>query len=383
VVPSEERIGVMDKKIVETLDVYHVAMPMKERWRTAFGEMDTVDSVFVRMTLDGAVGWGEAAPYAAPQYCSEFAAGAFAVIRDWLGPSLLGRSVTSGTELQRLLSPFKGNHFAKSALDVAWWDAYARLTHRPLWQAIGGKTAHVSVGADVAVQTDITVLLDILASIQEAGFARTKLKFRADWGVEMVAQVRERFPDGVFHVDCNSGFRLEDRGMFKQLDTYGLAMIEQPLGHDDLIDHAKLQGDLETPLCLDESIVSPDAARKAIDLGACGWINLKVGRLGGLTNAISVHDLCRERGVPCWVGGMLESAVGQGPSIALSTLENIKYPADIFPSDRFYEIDLSEPEIRLDGPGFLVAPDQPGHGFKPNKQRLEAHKVHHASIEPS
>lgn len=371
----------MDRMIIEAIEVYHVSMPMKERWRTAFGEMDAVDSVFVRMVVEGVEGWGEAAPYAAPQYCPEFAAGAFLLIRDWLGPALLGQDVVSGVELQRLLSPFKGNHFAKGALDVAWWDAYARLTDQPLWRAIGGKSPNVSVGADVAVQTDIAVLLDTLSSIQEAGFARTKLKFRAGWGVEMVARVRESFPEALFHVDCNSGFTLADREMFERLDPYDLAMIEQPLTHDDLIDHAELQKSLKTPICLDESITSLSATRKAIDIDACRWVNLKVGRLGGLTNAIAVHDHCRDKGVPCWVGGMLESAVGQGPSIALSTLENIRYPADIFPSDRFYDIDLAEPEIFLDGPGFVIASDQPGHGFAPHPQRLKDHKVRHASIQ--
>ena len=369
------------RMIVEAIDVFHVSMPMKERWRTAFGEMDAVDSVLVRMSVDGVEGWGESSPYAAPQYCSEFAAGAFLVIRDWLGPALLGQEVASGAALQACLAPFKGNHFAKGALDVAWWDAFAHLTERPLWQVIGGLSDRVSVGADVAVQEDVETLLAVLAQIQDAGFARTKLKFRAGWGVEMIERVRSRFPDAVIHVDCNSGFTLTDLEVFRRLDAYGLEMIEQPLGHEDLIDHAALQKELQTPICLDESIVSLDRARQAIEIGACRWINLKIGRLGGLTNAIAVHDHCRDRAVPCWVGGMLESAVGQGPSIALATLQNIKYPADIFPSDRLYQRDLSEPEIRLDGPGFVIAPDRPGHGFAPKPARLAANTISHASIE--
>jgi O-succinylbenzoate synthase len=334
------------------------------------------------MTADGRVGWGESAPYAAPQYCPEFAAGAYAVIKDWFAPALLGRDVVDGGTLQKLLAPFKGNHFAKAAVDVAWWDAFAKAQDKALWQVLGGKSPTIDVGADIAVLDSIEALLDAIAISQYAGFKRVKLKFRAGWGSEMVQRVRERFPSIIVHVDCNSGFSLQDMTMFEQIDGFGLAMIEQPLAHDDLLDHAALQARLETPLCLDESIVSFDKARKAIAIGACRWINLKVGRLGGLTPAVAVHDYCRSQGVPCWVGGMLESAVGQGPSIALATLDNIAYPADIFPTKRLYAEDLSSPEIVLAAPGQMTAPDLPGHGFAPVPERLERHTLSHARIVP-
>ncbi|MGD8430646.1 MAG: enolase C-terminal domain-like protein, partial [Ectothiorhodospiraceae bacterium] len=186
----------------------------------------------------------------------------------------------------------------------------------------------------------------------------------------------------VIHVDCNSGFTLDDIPMFRSLDRFELAMIEQPLAHDDLVDHARLQAVLDTPICLDESIISVDHARKALDLGACGWVNLKPGRVGGLTNAIAIHDYCESRGTPCWVGGMLESAVGQGPALALSTLSNIHYPCDIFPSSRFYGEDLSEPAIELSGPSAITAPDAPGHGFRPNPARLRRCMLDHALVRP-
>ena len=365
---------------IEQIDVYHVAMPMKAPWRTAFGEMTRVDSVLVRLAAAGQVGWGEAAPYAAPQYCPEFAAGAFAVIRDWLAPAVLGREAASGDALQRRMDPFKGNQFAKAAVDIAWWDAFARAKDEPLWQAIGGRSPDIDVGADIAVLESLDELLQAVGAASGAGFKRIKLKFRAGWGPEMVRRVRQRFPEVVIHVDCNSGFSLKDAAMFEELDSLGLAMIEQPLAHDDLIDHAALQARLATPLCLDESIVSLDKARKAIAVGACRWINLKAGRLGGLTPAIAVHDYCRSQGVPCWVGGMLESAVGQGPSIALATLDNIAYPADIFPTERLYDEDLSAPDVVLTGPGRLSAPDRPGHGFAPVPERLARHTVQHARV---
>lgn len=365
---------------IEKIEIFHVAMSMKETWRTAFGDMDAVDSVLVRMVADGHTGWGEAAPYAAPNYCPEFAVGAFAVIRDWLGPALLGQEISTGEALQDRLQPFKGNYFAKGALDCAWWDAFARSRDEPLYRTIGSQNNEVEVGADISVMEDLTALIGEIAKVQEQGFKRTKLKFRAGWGLEMVARVREAFPDATFHVDCNSGFTLDDARMFQELDAYGLAMIEQPLGFDDLIDHSVLQEQLMTPVCLDESIVSVARARKALNIGACRWVNLKVTRVGGLTNAIAVHDLCRSRDIPCWVGGMLESAVGQGPSMALASLDNIHYPNDIFPTSRLYETDLSDPEVILDNASMIRLSDRPGCGYAPHPDRLAKMTISHAVV---
>ncbi|WHO73538.1 o-succinylbenzoate synthase [Rhizobium sp. BT03] len=262
------------------------------------------------------------------------------------------------------------SRWTKAGLDTAWWDLAAKIAGEPLWKMIGGKGPDAIVGADISVMDNLDELVSAVDKARQDGFQRTKLKFRRGWGLDMVARVREAFPDAVLHVDCNSAFTLDDIGMFRELDRFGLAMIEQPLAYDDLIDHARLQSELKTPICLDESITSLDRARKAIDIGACGWINIKPGRVGGLTNAIAIHDLCAARNVPCWIGGMLESAVGQGPALALSTLPNVKYPCDVFPSERLYEVDLSEPEITLSGPGRITASHQPGQRFRPNSERL-------------
>jgi len=365
---------------IDAIELFRVSMPMKSVWRTAFGEESAIDSVFVRLLANGVEGWGETAPYRLPHYSPEWAKAAFELMRDALAPQLVGREVESGAELQRLLRVFKGNHFAKAGLDNAWWDAAAQQAGQPLWRYIGGTGPAATVGADIAVMENIDDLIATIGVSLQAGFERVKLKFRPGWGLEMVRQVREAFPKAVLHVDCNSGFTLEDLPMFEALDKLGLAMIEQPLAHDDLIDHARLQSRLRTPLCLDESITSLDRARKAIDIKACGWINLKPGRVGGLTPAIAIHDYCAERNIPCWVGGMLESAVGQGPALALATLPNISYPSDVFPSDRFYEQDVSEPEVVLSGPSQITAPDAPGHGFRPVPRRLSRCTVERALV---
>ena len=287
-------------------------------------------------------------------------------------PLLLGSDIAGGDDLQERLHPFKGNQFAKAAVDLAVWDLGARLKKQPLWRNVGGLNPSVAVGADIPVQSNRSVLIESVGKALKAGYPRVKLKFRRDSGIATVAAVREAFPDAVIHIDCNSGFTLDQVPLFRDLDKFGLAMIEQPLASDDLVDHARLQSQLNTPICLDESITSVEKARKAIEIGAARYINIKHGRVGGLTNAIKIASLCHGRGVPFWIGGMLESNVGQGPSIALATLPGVAYPADIFPDGRLYTCDLASPRLRISKPGQIEAPETPGCGFSPDRERLKS-----------
>ena len=365
---------------IDRLRLYHVAMPLVYPFRTAYGDDDCIESVLVRMESGDAYGWGETTPWRAPGYSSEWAASAFLLMRDWLGPALIGKEIASGDALQGELNGFKGNYFAKAGLDLAWWDLHARLEDEPLWKVIGGSGPVAQVGADFGVMETIDALIGEIAKAETAGFGRVKLKFRPGWAGEMVAAVRKAFPEMTFHIDCNSAYRIEDLPMFQALDQYKLAMIEQPLAHDDLIDHAALQRGLATPVCLDESITSVARARKAIQTRACGWINIKPARVGGLTNAIAIHDLCAEAGMPCWVGGMLESSVGQSFNVALSTMPNIMYPCDVFPSERFYRPDLGTPEIALSGPSQITAEEGPGIGCEPHPERLAKATLQSAAV---
>lgn len=360
---------------IDEIRVFHISMPLKAPWKTAFSEEWAIDTVLVRMRSGTFEGWGEAAPYAVPQFCPEWAAGCLQLVRDVLAPRLIGQEIPSGADLQMRLSDFKGNYFAKAALDTAWWDLHARVLDRPLWQVIGGASPVVAVGADIPVQDDLPALLDHARAASEAGFGRIKLKYRRDSTPAMIAAVRETVPDIPVHIDCNSGFGLEDLPMFAELDKLGLAMIEQPLGWNDLIDHATLQAALATPICLDESITSRDDARKAVQIGAARRINIKHGRVGGLTHALKIHRYCIENDLPCWIGGMLESFVGQGVSLALATLPGSDYPADIFPDGRLYAADLAGDALPLSGPGTMTAPDRSGHGFTPLPDRLAAFLV--------
>jgi O-succinylbenzoate synthase len=369
---------------IDSIELFHVAMPLIYPWRTAYGEDAAVESVLVRLQSGDLVAWGESSPLAAPCYSPEWAGGVFACLAKWLAPAVVGQAIDSGQALQQRLAHFKGNPFAKAALDTAWWVLEAKRRWLPLHRLLGATRDRVDVGADFGVMDRVEELLPQVAQAVEAGFKRIKLKFRPGWDIPMLRAVRREFPDATIHIDCNSGYRLSELDLFRRLDEFRLAMIEQPLAHDDLVDHAQLQAAINTPVCLDESITSLDRARQAIELGSCRWVNIKPGRVGGLTNAVAIHDVCRDAGIPCWVGGMLESAVGARICVALAMLDNFTYPADIFPSSRFYTRDLGKPALELmrgpDGSPQVVAPDTAGIGTEPDEDLLREFRVDHVKI---
>jgi O-succinylbenzoate synthase len=347
---------------IDRIELYHVAMPLIAPWRTAYGEDAAVESVLCRMASGSLEAWGESTPLAAPCYSPEWAGGVFLAARNWLAPALIGQEIVSGAELQQKLAVFKGNNFAKGALDSAWWVLESRRRNLPLHKLLGAQRNQVPVGADFGVADRIDDLLNDVAGAVAQRFPRIKLKYRPGWDLTMLRAVRSAFPDTVFHIDCNSGYRLADLPMFRAIDEFHLAMIEQPLQHDDLHDHAALARAIRTPICLDESITSLRKVEQAVELGSCRYVNIKPGRVGGLTHAVAILECCRRAGIPCWVGGMLESAVGESICVALGMLEGFVYPADIFPSARYYRQDLAEPEVVLtplpDGRPGVAAPSE-------------------------
>jgi O-succinylbenzoate synthase len=365
---------------MECIEVYRVGMPLVSPFRTAYGSADVVESVLVRMSGGGLHGWGEATPWGSPMYSSEWAAGVYQLVRDWFAPCLVGQCITSAEQLQDLLAPFKGNPFAKASLDLAWWDLDARRSRRPLWMAVGGVSETVDVGADFGVMDRLDDLLQCVGRAVDDGFPRIKLKIRPGWDLAIVRGVRNAFPDAVLHVDCNAAYTLRDVDLFQALDELDLAMIEQPLHHDDLLDHATLQRSIRVPICLDESITSVARARQAIDIGSCRWINVKPGRMGGLTPAREVLAVAERAAVPCWIGGMLESGIGAAHCLALATCPNVKYPSDIFPAGRFYAADLASPRIRFtDGPR-VAAFAGAGIGCEPDPGRLRSVTLEHCRL---
>ncbi len=365
---------------IDRIELYHVAMPLIYPWRTAYGEDAAIHSVLCRMSSGSVDGWGESAPFAAPCYSSEWAGGLFAVARDWLAPAVLGADVDSADQLQDRMSIYKGNPFAKAVLDTAWWSLSSKQSNTPLHVALGATRDTVPIGADFGVMDHLDDLLDGVGKAVAEGFPRIKLKFRPGWDVPMLQAVRKQHPDFTFHIDCNSGYRLSDLPLFQQVDEFNLAMIEQPLQHDDLNDHAQLQASIKTPVCLDESVTNPRHAEQAVALNSCQYVNVKPGRVGGLTNAVAIHNICQAAGIPCWVGGMLESATGAALCVALAMLDNFTYPADIFPSKRFYHEDLSEPALAqrsVDGVPSVKAFDELP---EPVPERLEKLAVQKAVI---
>ncbi|HLQ46187.1 MAG TPA: o-succinylbenzoate synthase, partial [Planctomycetaceae bacterium] len=319
---------------IDRIELFHVAMPLISPWRTAYGEDAAIHSVLCRLTSGSIDAWGESAPFAAPCYSPEWAGGVFSLCRDWLAPQIIGQEISSGADLQRRLALFKGNPFAKAILDTAWWALQSRIGNKPLHELLGATRHEVPVGADFGVMDSLDELLNGVGQAIADGFPRIKLKFRPGWDLPMLRAVRRQHPQHPMHIDCNSGYRLSDLSLFQQADEFDLAMYEQPLPHDDLVDHAELQRQVKTPVCLDESVYNVRQAELAIRLKSCRFVNIKPGRVGGLTNALAIHDLCRAANIPCWVGGMLESSIGASLCVSLAMLDNFTYPADIFPSSR-------------------------------------------------
>ena len=369
---------------IDRVRLYHVAMPLIEPWRTAYGEDHAIGSVLVELTSNDTTIWSETTPLASPCYSAEWAGGVFAVLRDWLAPSIIGKSFETADSLNQSLAHFKGNPFAKAALDNGWWLLDAKQRGLPLHQILGGTKKHIAIGADLGVKDSIDELLTCVQQVVDAKYPRLKLKYRPGWDLEMLTQVRKNFPNLTLHIDCNTGYTLDDLPMFKAIDKLGLAMIEQPLSHDDLHDHAKLQAMLDTPICLDESISSPMRMKQAIELGSCKFVNIKPGRVGGLSNSLDIYNQCQNAGLSLWVGGMLESAVGANICAALASLQGFNYPPDLFPSSRFYANDLAMPHVTLTPdskgrPGIAIS-DTPGINAEPNADLLKQYSLATAEL---
>ena len=367
---------------IDRLDVYQVAMPLIYPWRTAYGSDPDVHSVLVKATSGEHTAWAESTPLCrGPTYLPETAVSVFYNVTEFFGPHVVGHEYDTAEELNQRLSIFKGNSFAKAAIELCWWTLQSAITGTPVHRLLGGETREVAAGADFGIQDSIDMLLGNIQEAVDAGFPRIKLKTAPGWDLEMLRAVRSTFPNFTFHIDCNAGYTLDDLPFFKAIDGFGLAFIEQPLHYADVLDHAELARQIDTPVCLDETIVSVKAAEQALEVGACRYVNIKPGRVGGLANALAIHDLAQNEGVPAWVGGMLESALGASICVELATLPNFTYPGDLFPSSRFFTQDLAEPPLELT-PQKTFQP-LTGQPPVPNPERLGRMAVRSKSVVPS
>jgi O-succinylbenzoate synthase len=357
---------------IERIELRRIALPYVTPFETSGWRELANHSVLARIEGEGFAGWGEAPVSTGPWYNEETYATAWVMLRDILGPLLLEASLESASEVPARFARVRGNRMAQSALEFAAWDLFSRRAGLSLNQALGGTRDRVAVGVSVGIQPTIEALLDVVGGYVAQGYGRIKLKIKPGWDVEPTRAVRERFPDILLQVDANSIYTLADAEQLARLDDFDLLLIEQPLAHDDIIDHAKLQAQLKTPICLDESIVSPEHARWAIELNACRVINIKPSRVGGLHAAKHIHDMAQAAGIPVWCGGMLETGIGRASNVALASLPNFSLPGDISASDRYFARDIVTHPFKLNSDSTLTVPTSPGNGADIDLEFLDA-----------
>jgi len=356
---------------IEAVTLREIRMPLVHFFETSFGRTYSRRILLVTLHFQGLTTWGECVAGEDPFYSEESIETAWYVLRDYLAPALIGKDLKRGAECAALFERVRGHRMAKAALENACWVAEAQEKNLPLWRLLGGSRKEIACGVSIGIQDSVEQLLEKIESELATGYQRIKVKVKQGWDVAVLERIRERWPKIVLSCDANSAYRLEDFEHLKKFDKFGLLMIEQPLWSDEIFQHAALQKQLKTDICLDESIHSARDAEAAIELGACRIINVKVGRLGGFSEAIATHDICRQHKIPVWCGGMLESGIGRAQNVALSTLENFRLPGDVSASQRYWKEDIVEPEIEVSAQGTIAINDQPGTGYRVREDLIE------------
>jgi o-succinylbenzoate synthase len=356
---------------LDRIEIRELKLPLVHFFETSFGRTTTRRIVLVRIDADGPTGWGEVTCGEEPFYNYETPETAWHILRDFLIPWTLGQQGTSASDVASRFRPIRGHNMAKAALENALWDIEAQQQGMPLAKLVGGIREEIPCGVSIGIQNSVEELLECIEEELAAGYQRIKVKIKPGWDVNVLDRIRSRFPRIPLMADANSAYTLADLSHLKQLDRFYLMMVEQPLGWGDLLDHAKLQRQLSTPICLDESIHGADDARQAIEVGACRIINVKLGRVGGFTSARQVHDVCRDRNVPVWCGGMLESGIGRAHNIAMSSLPGFVLPGDVSASQRYWQEDIIDPEVTVTPQGTIRISQTPGLGYAPRLDRIE------------
>jgi o-succinylbenzoate synthase len=355
---------------IEAITLREIEMPLVHFFETSSDRIYRRRILLITVHCDGADGWGECVADEAPFYSGESVDTASYVIRQFLAPMLLGKTV-DGSEVPYLLAQVRAHRMAKGAMENAVWDAEALAKNIPLWKLLGGVRKTIPCGVSIGIQDSHEQLLENIDTELEAGYQRIKVKVKPMWDIEVLSKIRKRWPEIPLSCDANSAYTFADLEHLKKFDEFELLMIEQPLWNDDLYFHAELQKQLKTALCLDESIEYARDAQAALELGSCRIINIKVGRVGGFSEAIAVHDIAQRLNAPVWCGGMLESGLGRSHNIALSTLSNFKLPGDVSASKRYWKEDVIEPEVMVNGDGFIAIRDVPGRGYELREDQIE------------
>jgi o-succinylbenzoate synthase len=368
---------------IEAITLRELQIPLVHFFETSFGRTYTRRVLLVTLHSDGLEGWGECVAGEGPYYSEEYIDGAWDVIARYLGPALLDKKLTTGKDVPALLARVREHPMAKGALENAAWDAEAQEKGLPLWRLLQGTQREITCGVSIGIQDSHEQLLQKIETELAAGYQRIKLKVKPGWDLEVLEKVRARWSDILLSCDANSAYTLHDVEHLKKFDRFQLLMIEQPLWSDDLYFHARLQTAIQTAICLDEAIRSSRDAEAALELGACRIVNIKVGRVGGFTEAIAVHDVAQRFGIPVWCGGMLESGIGRSHNVALSTLPNFKLPGDVSASKRYWKEDIIAPEVEVSSRGTIAVSDEPGRGYQLRHDLIEKLTVRKQTLKAS
>lgn len=356
-------------------------MPLVHFFETSFGRTYSREMIVVEVVSGGVSGWGEVTCGEHPYYNEEWTESAWLLLKNYIVPAALGQTFESAAASGSPSAGIRGHYMARGGFEAACWDLEARLRGVPLWKHIGGGARReIPCGVSIGIQDSLPQLVEKVGRELDAGYQRIKIKVKPGWDVNAVEAVRRAFPDVLLMADANSAYRLSDAGRLKALDDFSLMMIEQPLAHDEIIDHAKLQESLKTPICLDECIRSAHHAEQAIRMGACRIINIKLGRVGGFTGAKAVHDVCQRHGIPVWCGGMLEAGIGRAHNVALASLPNFTLPGDVSASSRYWKRDIVEPWVTTTARGAIVLRDEPGFGYAVDHEFLQSIELRQESL---
>jgi o-succinylbenzoate synthase len=370
--------------IIDSIELREIRLPLVHFFETSFGRTTERRIVLARVTdMDGAEGWGECTAGEGPFYSDEWTETCWTTLHEFLAPMVIGKEFERAANVFSAMRPVRGHRMAKATIETACWDLEARKLGVPLWRHLGGTRNEISCGVSIGIQNTLEILLEKIRKEVDAGYQRIKIKIKPGWDSEVVERVRKEFPDIPLMGDANSAYTLADVPLFQELDRFTLMMLEQPLAHNDIFDHARLQLQIQTPICLDESIRSADIAGHAIGLGSCKIINVKLGRVGGHSEAKRLEQVARQRDIPVWCGGMLESGIGRAHNIAMSTLAGFSLPGDVSASGRYWEEDVIEPAVTVTSSGTITPPEAPGIGFRVNLPRLDSLTVRRETIKSS
>jgi len=356
---------------IERIELFLLSLPYVHFFETSFGREYERTFILVKVISEGICGYGEVVADKDPLYSYETTSTAWVILKEYLIPLVFQTAIIHPEDFYEKARVFKGHFMAKAGLELALWDLLAKKKDLPLWKLYGGKRTEIPSGVSVGIQDSISQLMERIQSFLDAGYQRIKIKIKPGWDSNICREVRKKFPKIHLQVDANGAYSIKDISSLKELDEFDLLMIEQPFPAYDLWDHSRLQKTMKTSLCLDESIVSVDSARRALEMGSCRVINIKVGRVGGIVETQKIHDFCLENKTPVWCGGMLESGIGRAHNLHIATLQNFKFPNDISESRRYYREDLIDPPIIMTKQGLIEVPRLPGIGVFPREERIK------------